>query len=435
MGLNAPVITVLMPVFNGERYLREAVASILNQSYGDFEFLIIDDGSTDRSAAIIDSYRDPRVRLVRHQANLGLVPTLNRGLELARGKYVARMDCDDISLPDRFAKQVALLEAAPEIGVCGGWIEYFMGRELVLELPAEDQAIKQALLTFNPMAHPTVMIRASVIERHRIRYDPDYPHVEDYELWSRLAALTGFANIPEVLLKYRIHLDQVGARQGKEQVAGIQRIQAKLRQSAASWRAEGETSQNDKSCGKENRGMTTEETQPIPPSPQFKQEIVRKYADQYGIKVLIETGTYLGEMVDAVKDRFAKIITIELAEPLYERAAKLFREFPHIQVCYGDSPKVLPEILAGIAEPCLFWLDAHCSGGITTRSDKVTPIVEELEAILARKQPGDILLIDDARGFDGTNDYPTVEAVAALVNRHDPGYQIENINDIIRIFK
>lgn len=181
--------------------------------------------------------------------------------------------------------------------------------------------------------------------------------------------------------------------------------------------------------------MVDETVQKIPPPPQYKQHIVREYARMYGLHTLIETGTYLGEMVEAVKEDFSRIISIELAPTLYERAVKKFLAFPHIKILFGDSSKLLPAIIREIKEPCLFWLDAHCSGGITTRGEKVTPILEELNTILGRRQCGDVLLIDDARGFTGFNDYPTVEEVIDLVHQYDSSYRTEVINDIIRILK
>jgi glycosyltransferase involved in cell wall biosynthesis len=224
----SPKITVLMPVYNGEQYLREAIESILNQSYTDFDFLIIDDGSTDQSANIINSYPDPRIRLVENERNMGLIHTLNRGIDLANSKFIARMDCDDISMPNRLSKQLALMEQHPAVGVCGGWIEYFMGKQLILKFPVNDKDIKHALLSYNPMAHPAIMIRAEVIKKNHIYYDPEYQHVEDYELWARLSSITCFANIPEVILKYRIHPIQIGRIYSAEQVKGLEKIHDKL---------------------------------------------------------------------------------------------------------------------------------------------------------------------------------------------------------------
>jgi glycosyltransferase involved in cell wall biosynthesis len=218
MSVINPTITVLMPVYNGAMYLPEAIDSILQQTYEDFEFLIIDDGSMDQSVRIINSYDDPRIRLIKNERNLGLVSTLNKGIDLAKGEFIARMDCDDISLPERFEKQMALMSQHPEVGVCGGWIEYFMGRVLVLKLPISDAEIKRTLPSDNPIAHPTVMMRTKVIKNLQVYYNPGYSHVEDYELWIRLAVVTCFANIPEVLLKYRIHPEQVGHEHAEEQV-------------------------------------------------------------------------------------------------------------------------------------------------------------------------------------------------------------------------
>jgi glycosyltransferase involved in cell wall biosynthesis len=224
-----PRITVLMPIYNGARYLPEAMESILQQSFTNFEFLIINDGSTDESVRIVNSYTDPRIRLIENDRNMGLVHTLNRGLDLAQGEFIARMDCDDISLQERLEKQLILMERCPEIGVCGGWIEYFMGRQLVLKLPVSDAEIKRTLPSDNPMAHPTVMLRTAVIKARQLYFDPEYSHVEDYELWVRLAAVTCFANIPEVLLKYRIHPEQVGHRHSAEQAQILEKIRAKLK--------------------------------------------------------------------------------------------------------------------------------------------------------------------------------------------------------------
>ena len=221
-------VTVLMPVYNGALYLREAIDSILNQSYSDFEFLIINDGSIDKSVEIINSYHDTRINLVSNEINKGLIYSLNRGLEIACGKYIARMDCDDISMPDRLAKQVDLMENSPEIGVCGSWIEYFVGCQSLLKLPITDKKIRRTMIFRNPMAHPTVMMRSSVLKKNKLYYDPSYHYVEDYELWTRLAHYTQFYNIPEALLKYRIHSEQVSTQNATKQKKMLKKIRTKL---------------------------------------------------------------------------------------------------------------------------------------------------------------------------------------------------------------
>lgn len=203
-----PKVTVLMPVYNGEKYLKEAIDSILNQTFSDFEFLIINDGSTDNTVGIINSYNDSRIRLVHNDKNLGLITTLNKGFDLARGEYIARMDCDDVSLPDRLSKQVVFMEAHPGIGVCGTWFE-FMDCGQVIKWPEQHDAIKAQLFYNTALGHPTVMMRTDVIKRYEFYYDSLYEHSEDYELWIRLSEVTQLSNIPEILLKYRIHPDQI----------------------------------------------------------------------------------------------------------------------------------------------------------------------------------------------------------------------------------
>jgi glycosyltransferase involved in cell wall biosynthesis len=195
-------VTVLMAVYNGEVYLPEAVRSILDQSYGDFEFLIVDDASTDRSAEVVESFRDPRIRLLRNERNLGLAVSLNRGLEAASGEYVARMDSDDISAKERLKAQVGLLDRNPRVGACGTWIRHIASETVIRYYTAPD-ILKCILLFDPPMAHPTVMFRRELFLRTGLRYDSAYRRSQDYELWSRASDFMQFTNIPKVLLYYR----------------------------------------------------------------------------------------------------------------------------------------------------------------------------------------------------------------------------------------
>jgi len=211
-----PKVTVLMPVYNGELFLREAIESILNQTFQDFEFLIIDDGSKDQSAAIIASYSDTRIRFFSNGSNYGLIFTLNKGLVLAQGEYIARMDCDDFAFPDRLARQVELMNQYPDIGLCGTAMKY-MHTDIWVKHPTDHEDIKAGLLFFCSLNHPTVMMRSSVVKSYSLYYDYQSPHTEDYELWTRMAQLTRITNIPDVLLHYRIHSEQIGAKHNAEQ--------------------------------------------------------------------------------------------------------------------------------------------------------------------------------------------------------------------------
>jgi len=205
-----PIISVLMPVYNGEKYLKDSIDSILNQTYKNFEFIIIDDGSTDKTEEIIKSYSDKRIRFIKNEKNLGIVKSLNLGIDLARGKYIARMDADDISLPERFEKQVEFMENHPEVNVCGSWIEYFGARSGVWKTLKSDAKIKVGLLFGSQLAHPTILAKKEVFVSYP--YREEYKDAEDYHLWVLMSKDYTFSNLQEVLLRYRIHEDQISQK-------------------------------------------------------------------------------------------------------------------------------------------------------------------------------------------------------------------------------
>jgi hypothetical protein len=226
-----PTISVVMAVYNGEAYLGEAIESILQQRFPDFELLIINDGSTDNSAALLEAYRrrDPRITLW-HQENQGLTRSLRRGVEHARGRYIARMDADDVSMPTRFARQVALLDSDPRLGLCGTWIA-FAGERVgeVWRYPTDDAAIRCHMLFNSPIAHPAAMMRREAFSSGRVAYDADYTYAQDYALWVRFAEHYRLANIPDVLLHYRIHPAQIASTHNRPiRTTGIQQVQRAL---------------------------------------------------------------------------------------------------------------------------------------------------------------------------------------------------------------
>ncbi len=203
--MRKPLISVIMPVYNTPcEYLVDAVHSILTQTYKNFELIIIDDGSNSKTKAILKSFNDNRINLIFNENNLGLVATLNRGLSLASGEYIARMDSDDISLKNRFKKQVEFLEDNPEIGVLGTACAIFQKKEEDVYLPCKDELIRELILAcHSPFIHPSIMMRSSVLQD--IQYDSNYPYCEDLALWIELFDKTKFANLPEILIKYRWH--------------------------------------------------------------------------------------------------------------------------------------------------------------------------------------------------------------------------------------
>ena len=174
---------------------------------------------------------------------------------------------------------------------------------------------------------------------------------------------------------------------------------------------------------------------PSPPPHIVKEELIKDYAKTFNTQILIETGTYLGDMVHAMKKSFSRIISFELDPNLATQAQQRFVNDPHIEIVEGDSGKLLDEHLATINEPCLFWLDGHYSGGITAKGALETPIKNELTAILSHPVDGHVILIDDARCFTGENDYPTLDELKTLVAEHKPNYKFSVEHDAIRIHK
>jgi glycosyltransferase involved in cell wall biosynthesis len=201
-----PKISVIMPVYNGTKFLKEAVESILFQTFTDFELIIINDGSTDSTEEIVKSFKDSRIIYIANHTNQGLSRSLNTGIEKARGKYIARMDADDLSIKERFARQFSYLEEHPDIDILGSSILTMNenGKKLkVLKRPTTHLEIKFSSLFSTPMYHPTIMGRAEVFKTHR--FDESLTNSEDYEIWSRLLfrTKTRFANLTEPLLLYR----------------------------------------------------------------------------------------------------------------------------------------------------------------------------------------------------------------------------------------
>ncbi|MDC4916004.1 glycosyltransferase [Acinetobacter baumannii] len=195
------LISVILPAYNAEKYIKEAIDSVLAQSLKDFEFIIINDGSIDKTEEIVLSYSDERIVYVKNHKNLGLIKTLNKGIGLAVGKYIIRMDADDICMPQRFERQINFLEKHLEYGVVGSCALIHGTKDLYI-VPESDEDIKNYMFIDSPFIHPSVCIRARLLKENL--YSEDFFRIEDYELWVRLAQKTKFYNIQETLLKYRV---------------------------------------------------------------------------------------------------------------------------------------------------------------------------------------------------------------------------------------
>jgi len=208
--MNGSRVTVLMPAHNAVSYVSASVRSILNQTFWDFELIIIDDASSDDTGNVVRQFSDSRIRYFRNEQNLGVARTLNRGLDLAKGDYVVRADADDICFPGRIERQVKFMDAHPEIGVSGGRVRLF-GSELpvINRCPVGSDIVKAYLLLDNPLIHPSVIMRKGLLDKHNLRYDPQLSRTEDFDLWSRAADCFDIDNVPEVLVKMRCHAGSV----------------------------------------------------------------------------------------------------------------------------------------------------------------------------------------------------------------------------------
>lgn len=216
-GNDTPLVTVIMPAYNAGAFIGESIASVLAQQAVSFELLVVDDCSTDDTAARVAAFDDARIRLVRMAANGGVSAATNRGMQLARGRYYARLDADDLMLPGRLARQAAFMEAHPQTGCCGGAVEVF-GEGLEpyrVTYPQSESAIRCAMLFGNPYAHSSLMVRMDAVREAGVIYDETLRQAEDYDFIERLSHGTGLANLPEVLVRYRRHAGQVTEKQGR----------------------------------------------------------------------------------------------------------------------------------------------------------------------------------------------------------------------------
>ena len=208
--MNRPKVSVVMPVYNGQRFVREAIDSVLAQSFSDYELLIINDASTDASREIIRTYRDPRVRLIENTVNLGIAGTRNVGLAEAVGEYVAWLDSDDVSLPTRLTEQVEFLDRHTSVALCGSWVKT-TGDKMgdVWRYPTEGAVLRSRMLFDDPVATSAAMIRRQTLLSCDLRFDDRLSFAEDYDLWERISQYAELANIPKVLTLYRVHSDQI----------------------------------------------------------------------------------------------------------------------------------------------------------------------------------------------------------------------------------
>jgi glycosyltransferase involved in cell wall biosynthesis len=205
--------------------LKETIESILNQTFRDFEFLIIDDGSTDQTEEIISSFIDERIHFVKNNENLKIISTLNKGLSLARGKYIARMDSDDICALNRLERQVEFLENNPSVGLVGSDYKSFGTINSSIHYASQYEDLKFAALFYNPFCHPSIMMRKEILSKFSLSYNPDFLHVEDYKLWTEFLIYTDCQNLSEELISYRTHANQISKVHEELQKSNVFKVQ------------------------------------------------------------------------------------------------------------------------------------------------------------------------------------------------------------------
>lgn len=215
-------VTILLPAYNAALYLRDSLDSIMRQAFKDFDVLLIDDGSMDDTSKIAIEYSniDRRIKYYKNEENIGLIKTLNKGLSLAKGEYIVRMDADDIMFDDRLYKQVKYMDSNPECFVCGGQMEYIGGLTgMAPILPQKYEDLLYLSLINCPLYHPTTIIRNSAIKQFGLKYNDSYKHAEDYKFWSDIifSHPNSIANIKDVVLFYRISNNQITAKYSDEQ--------------------------------------------------------------------------------------------------------------------------------------------------------------------------------------------------------------------------
>lgn len=228
--MEQPQISIVMPVYNATKYLKDSIDSILSQSFSDFELIIVNDGSTDESLDIIKKYNDLRIVVINNSHNF--INSLNMGITAAKGKYIARMDADDIMMPDRLEIQYRFLEKNRHIDICGGWIHTFGSYEREMQTKQQSKDIILSAIFHCPLYHPTIMMRKEIRELFEYNdeiyqvYNEEYVYAEDYKLWTDLLTKKcKFENIPQILVKYRVSETQVTSLFQKEMLMKTCKIQ------------------------------------------------------------------------------------------------------------------------------------------------------------------------------------------------------------------
>lgn len=217
-----------MPVYNGEQFLKETMKSVLLQTFTDFTFMIINDGSTDKSEQIIKSFDDKRILYLENEKNLGLVATLNKGIELCTTEYLARMDADDLWEPKKLEMQVNLMDNRKEVGLCGTSVRKFGNINGDFIFPQNNDELKVGFIFYCTMSHPSVVFRMSFLKETGLRYKSEYFPAEDYKMWLDCLHTTQIFNFPDILVHYRMHEQQISHDKADYQKTKTDRVRLEV---------------------------------------------------------------------------------------------------------------------------------------------------------------------------------------------------------------
>jgi glycosyltransferase involved in cell wall biosynthesis len=223
------LVSVIMPVYNSEKYLKAAIESVLSQSYENIELIVVDNASVDSTREIVLSYTDSRIRLVKNEINSGIVYSRNKGIELATGSFVATLDSDDIAMPDRLARQVDFLERHPEYGMCGTFYNLIDGQDKFLRkvvYPTGSRDIKTHLTLGNCFGNSTIMIRSHIAKE--LRYRKEFEIIEDYDLWYRISRMSEVANLPFFGTAYRMHGNNLSVEKVNEMLMLVKKMNGRI---------------------------------------------------------------------------------------------------------------------------------------------------------------------------------------------------------------
>jgi glycosyltransferase involved in cell wall biosynthesis len=225
--MQSPLVSILIPVYNAQQFLKETIDSIIKQTYTNLEIILINDGSTDDSEKIILSYADTRIKYYKNETNLKLIKTLNKGLALCTGKYIARIDADDVALGNRIERQVAFMEANENSlasGCFANFIDATNTQNGVWKFNTNFDKMKLDLLFGSCIIHPTAIFKADVFTKYNITFDENYLHAEDAKFWYDISLVGALANLPEVLLNYRVHEQQITVTKAKQMYETVTRL-------------------------------------------------------------------------------------------------------------------------------------------------------------------------------------------------------------------